>query len=61
MDKNITRETHKEVIEKELPTIVYRTQNMKSMTDRMDTYISVSGNTSKDALDTFKELKKVIK
>jgi len=58
----LNKETiHKEVIDKELPRIIYQKQRHKSITDKSEIYISVSDTTSDKALSTFKELKKIVR
>ena len=58
----LNKETiHKEVIDKELPRIIFQKQRVKSCTDKSETYISVSDTSSEKALKTFNELRKSIR
>lgn len=61
-DKKEIQIIHKtEFIDKELPTIFYKKQNLESMSNGTEETISISDKTSKEALETFKKLIKEIK
>jgi hypothetical protein len=54
-------EIHKtEYIDKELPTVYYKKQRVKSMSEWDIDVIQVSGKSSNDAFDVFKKIKKEI-
>lgn len=51
------KEVHKEIVDRELPTIVYQKTTRQGMTNQEEIYIKVSDKTSDKALKTFEKIK----
>ena len=49
-----------EYIDRDLPKIVYEKKIVRNMTESESIYITISDKTSKEALHTFKELRKEV-